>query len=258
MRPVSEPGPGPGREGDPMRDQRTPDQAGSAGAMRQWSEWTLSRRRLLGAAGSALAAAAVANGGHLRVAAAQDTGTPVMGGTLTMSLADDDVQSFDPIVPTDNMSIWTMLLIYDQLIRVAADGVSLEPGLATKWERSTDNKTYTFHLRDAKFHDGTPVTADDVAYSLTRVVSDPTSTWTFLVGSISQVTATDPKTVTVTLKSPWAPFEADLALFACSIIPKALHEKQKDQLFQKPIGSGPFTFVSWDKGQKIVLKKNPS
>lgn len=241
-----------------MGTDRTPDRSITADSMRQWAEWTLSRRRLLGTAGTALAAAAVANGGRLQVAAAQDSGTPVMGGTLTMSLADADVQSFDPIVPTDNMSIWTMLLIYDQLIRVAADGTSLEPGLAEKWERSADNKTYTFHLRDAKFHDGSAVTADDVAYSLTRVVSDPTSTWTFLVGSIDKVTATDPKTVTVTLKSTWAPFEADLALFACSIIPKALHEKEKDQLFQKPVGSGPFTFVSWNKDQKIVLKKNPN
>jgi peptide/nickel transport system substrate-binding protein len=243
-----------------MSTDRTIDMPAATTTTRQWSDWTLSRRKLFGlGAGAALAGAAVANGGHARVArAAQAEGTPIMGGTLTMSLADADVQSFDPIVPTDNMSIWTMLLIYDQLIRVAADGTSLEPGLAEKWERSQDNLTYTFHLRDAKFHDGTPVTAADVAYSLNRVVSDPTSTWAFLVGSIAKITPTDPKTVTITLKSTWAPFEADLALFACSIIPKAAHEQQKDQLFQKPIGSGPFTFVSWDKDQKIVLKKNPN
>ena len=47
-------------------------------------------------------------------------------------------------------------MIYDQLIRVAADGASLEPGLAESWEKSDDGLTYTFHLRDAAFHDGTP------------------------------------------------------------------------------------------------------
>jgi len=229
-------------------------------AAAQWSEWRSSRRRALGLGlGGGLALAALARGGYPAVTAAQDEeGTPVEGGTLTMSLADADVTNFDPIVPTDNMSIWTMLLIYDQLIRVAPDGQSLEPGLAESWERSEDGLTYSFALRSATFHDGSPVTAEDVAYSLTRAAKDETSTWKDMVGVVDTVTAVDDATVEITLTRAWVPFEADLALFACSIIPKAAHEAQKEELFQAPIGSGPFTFDSWEKDSQIVLKKNAS
>ncbi|MGB3330681.1 MAG: ABC transporter substrate-binding protein [Thermomicrobiales bacterium] len=226
----------------------------------QWNQWALSRRSLLKTSLAGVAAAALANGGALpiRSVAAQDNATPVAGGSLTMSLADDDVQSFDPIVPTDNMSIWTMLLIYDQLIRVAADGVSLEPGLAEKWEVSADGLTYTFHLRDAKWHDGSAVTAADAVFSLNRAATDDTSTWKSMMTAVKSFEAKDDKTVVATLSSVWAPFEADLALFACSIIPKAAFESQKLALFDKPIGSGPFVFDSWNKGSELVLKKNAS
>ncbi|MGN6485497.1 MAG: ABC transporter substrate-binding protein, partial [Thermomicrobiales bacterium] len=226
----------------------------------QWNQWALSRRSMLKTSLAGVAAAAIANGGMLpiRSVAAQDDATPVAGGSLSMSLADDDVQSFDPIVPTDNMSIWTMLLIYDQLIRVAPDGVSLEPGLAEKWEISDDFLTYTFHLRDATWHDGSAVTADDAAFSIKRAATDPASTWGSMISVLKSAEAKDAKTLVITLNSVWAPFEADLALFACSIIPKAAYEAQKDKLFDKPIGSGPFVFDSWNKGSEIVLKKNAS
>lgn len=229
---------------------------------RQWSDWEISRRGVFKVSLAGIAAAALANGGMLPLSTAvmaQDaSATPVPGGSLSLSLADDDVQNFDPIVPTDNMSIWTMLLIYDQLIRVAADGVSLEPGLAEKWDISADQLTYTFHLRDAKFHDGTAVTADDVIYSINRAAKDPTSTWASMVTAIKGMTAPDPKTAVIVMSTIWTPFLADLALFACSIIPKAAHEAQKEKLFQKPIGSGPFVFDSWDKGSQLTLKKNPN
>src|SRR6478609_2773499 len=86
---------------------------------RQWAEWRSSRRNLLkvgafSGAGIALGGALTTASPFVRSAAAQDT--PKSGGTIAMSLADDDVQNFDPIIPTDNMSIWTMLLIYDTLI----------------------------------------------------------------------------------------------------------------------------------------------
>ncbi|MGC4192306.1 MAG: ABC transporter substrate-binding protein [Thermomicrobiales bacterium] len=246
---------------------RTPESAPSAttqpsarpDAQTQWSQWALNRRALLKTSAAGMAAAAMANGGMLpiRSAFAQDA-TPVDGGTIYMSLADDDVQSFDPIVPTDNMSIWTMLLIYDQLIRVAADGVSLEPGLAEKWEISDDLLTYTLTLRDATWHDGSAVTAEDAVFSINRAATDEASTWSSMVSVLKSIEATDDKTVVITLNTPWAPFEADLALFACSIIPKAAYESQKAALFDKPIGSGPFVFDSWNKGAEIVLKKNPS
>lgn len=187
---------------------------------------------------------------------AGDEGEPVMGGSLSMSLADADVSTFDPIIPTDNMAIWTMLLIYDQLSRVAPDGLSLEPGLAESWDIAEDGLHYTFNLRDANFHDGTPVTADDVIYCYDRMVNSPDSQWAWLFSAIDTVEASDDKTVAFTLSQVWVPFISDVALFGSSIIPKAAHEAQGDALWEAPIGSGPFKFDSWEKDSQIVLLKN--
>lgn len=235
--------------------------AGTELATQQWVEWRSNRRGLLKAgmfagAGIALAGALGNAGPFVQSALAQDAPKP--GGSIRMSLADDDVQNFDPIIPTDNMSIWTMLLIYDTLIRVGPDGNSLEPGLATSWTNSEDGLTYTFTLRDATFHDGTAVTSADVQYSMDRALNSPDSQWAFIFPAGATFAAPDPKTFTVTLPKPWAPFEADLALFSAAIIPMAAHQAQAEALFQKPIGSGPFVFDSWDKQVQVVLKKNPN
>lgn len=228
-------------------------------AAQQWAQWRTSRRRFLGQAGAA--AGALALSGNIfaarpQPAAAQDG--PVLGGSVSMSLADDDVQSFDPIVPFDNMSIWTMLLIYDQLIRVGPDGLSLEPGLAESWEVSEDGLAYTFHIRDTTFHDGTPATAGDAEFALTRVFNPDVSGWSSLFSAVDKVEATDDKTLVITLNTQWVPFEADLALFGASIFPQAAFEAQGEDLWQHPIGTGPFMFDSWDKGSQMVLKKNPT
>ena len=119
------------------------------------------------------------------------TPEPVMGGSSRMSLADQDVQSFDPPAPVDNMSIWTMLLIYDQLVRVDADGTAIEPGLAESWSANDDGHRYTFKLRDANFHDGTPVTADDVAFSLMRAKNYEGGRVGFIFSAIESVDAPD-------------------------------------------------------------------
>lgn len=181
-----------------------------------------------------------------------------MGGSVSMSLADDDVQSFDPIVPFDNMSIWTMLLIYDQLIRVGPDGLSLEPGLAESWEASEDGLTYTFKIRETTFHDGTPVTAEDAEFALTRVFDPEISGWSALFAAVEKVEATDDRTLVISLSTQWVPFEADLALYGASIFPKAAFEAQGEDLWLNPIGTGPFMFDSWDRGSQLVIKKNPT
>ncbi|HEU5434522.1 MAG TPA: ABC transporter substrate-binding protein [Thermomicrobiales bacterium] len=230
-------------------------------AERQWAAWRATRRRLLqlGVIGGGLALAGRVGRSPLAasLAAAQDE-QPKDGGTITMSLADQDVTSFDPPMPPDNMSIWTMLLFYDQLIRPAPDGKSLEPALAESWDVSEDGKTYTFHLRDAKFHDGSPVTAEDVAFCLKRASTVEGSPWSFMYTAIDTTEAPDPKTAVVKLKSVWVPFEADVAMFAASIFPKKAFEAQGDKFFQKPIGSGPFIFDSREPDVQVVLKKNPN
>lgn len=228
-------------------------------AAQQWAEWRSSRRQLLkmGALGGAGLAAAglMPRTGFSTRALAQDS-EPVMGGTVSMSLADSDATSFDPPVPVDNMSIWTMLLFYDQLVRVNADGSAIEPGLAESWSGNDDATQFTFTLRDANFHDGTPVKASDVAFSIMRAKDMEGGAWNFILSAIDSIDAPDDKTAVINLSKPWAPLEADLAMFSASIIPQALVEAQGEDFFQKPVGSGAFKFVSWEKDQEIVLEKN--
>ena len=93
-------------------------------------------------------------------------GQEAAAATLRLGVTADAL-STDPIASSDNASIWTELQIYDQLVRPSRDGTKLEPGIAESWSVSADGKEYEFKLRaDAKFSDGTPVTAADVEFSL--------------------------------------------------------------------------------------------
>lgn len=243
-------------------DKRTTDDLDRLAA-RQWAEWRSTRRRLLGRGLGAGAALTLAGGGGLagwrpalRSAAAQDA-EPTPGGSVTMGIV-ADVQNFDPPIPGDNMSIWTMLNIYDQLLRVSESGQEVEPCLAESYELSDDLLTYTFALRSGvTFHDGSPVTAADVKYCIDRVSTSEESGWLSLFSVVDSTEAPDGSTFVLKVKEPWAPMIANLALFAASIYPKAAHEELGVDLFEQPIGSGPFMFESWQKGASIVLKKYP-
>ncbi|MCA9860193.1 MAG: ABC transporter substrate-binding protein, partial [Thermomicrobiales bacterium] len=105
--------------------------------------------------------------------------------------------------------------------------------------------------------DGSPVTASDVAFSILRAKNQEGGAWNFILSAIDTIEAPDDKTAVIKLSKPWAPLEADLAMFSASIIPQSLVEEQGDDFFQHPIGSGAFKFVSWEKDQEIVLEKNP-
>lgn len=181
---------------------------------------------------------------------------PAMAAELRLAIA-EDATTLDPIASSDNPSIWTELLIFDQLVRPTADGKSLEPGLAESWTVSPDGKEYTFKLRDAKFADGTPVTAEDVVFSLKRAAGEG-SDWARFFRPITNYTIADPKTVVMTLDKPFTPILNNLALFSASIVPKAKVEAQGADFFKKPFGSGPFMVSGWVHGEKIELAKNPN
>jgi len=182
---------------------------------------------------------------------------PKTGGSLRMSLADSDVTSFDPIVPFDNMSIWTMLHVYDQLVRVGKDGASIEPDAADSWRPSADGKTWVLHIRDGlTFADGTPLTAGDAAFALDRAASKD-SNFEDNFALIDHAVATDPHTLVVTLKKPSASFLAYASLYAASIGPEKLIQAQGKGFWDKPVGSGPLILTEWVKNDHITLKRNP-
>ena len=168
-----------------------------------------------------------------------------------------DAELLDPIATSDNTSIWSQLLIYDTLIRPAKDGVKLEPGLAESWTENPDGTEFVFKLRDAKFSDGTPVTADDVIASLKRAQSDE-SNWKRFFKPITKMEAVDARTVKIGLDKPFTPLLNNLALFSASILPAKLLQEKGASFFEKPVGSGPFMLKNWARGSKIELAANPN
>src|SRR5207253_2242233 len=150
------------------------------------------------------------------------------------------------------------------LLRTSKDGVSVEPGLASKWQSSSDGLTWTFTLRDGlKFSDGTPLKASDVKASLDMARSGEKSAWKDNYVAIKDVTATEDKTVTISLKQPYAPLLSVLAMFSGGILPadmaKATDAKDYDNANAwKTKGTGAYYVEGWKKGDPIILKRNPN
>jgi len=212
--------------------------------------------KLVGAGAATMAVAsplAVATG---RVA--KPLTSPKRGGVLRLGDT-GDIVSFEPYAVSDNWSIWTMLLVYDQLTRPTVDGLNIEPALASSWDISHDGKTYTFHLRQGVlFHDGSELTAADVKFCVERAVFVKNSQWAFILDVLLGIDVVDKYTVRARLKRPHAPFLSDMALFAASVYPKRLFESMGNKLWQHPIGTGPFKFSSWERGSEMVLVRNPT
>lgn len=160
----------------------------------------------------------------------------------------------------DNASEFTMINIYDGLVRPTKDGQGVEPALATKWETSADGKTWTFALRDAKFSDGKPLVAADVKASLDMCRMGPKSQWKDTYKAITDVQAADDKTVKIILSQPHPPLLAELAMWTAQTMPAdmALAVDQEGYNTYKTRGTGAYFCEGWKKGDVMVLKKNPN
>lgn len=215
--------------------------------------WRIPSRRVK----AAILAGVLAISGILPASVAHPERARAANDTLTIGwpLAP---QTFDPISAPDNPSIWVLVNIYDQLLRTANDGTTLQPDLATSWDISKDGTIYTFHLRhNVHFHNGALLTANDVKFSLDRA-RNPSALWSFILGAIKRVDVVDTNTVKVTLLHPWAPFLSDVAFFGSAIYPEAYVKKVgASYMAQHPIGTGPYMLEAYKNGVMTRLKKNP-
>ena len=170
-----------------------------------------------------------------------------------------ETSTMDPIHNPLNQDIWVFVNIYDQLVRTANDGASLTPDLATSWDISKDGLVYTFHLRKGVvFHNGQPLTSQDVKFTLDRA-RDPNKNpaWAWSLAAVKNIAAPDASTVVITLHHLWAPFLSDVSLFDAGVIPEAYFKKVgAAYLSSHPIGTGPYMFETWKRGQYLRLKKN--
>ena len=150
--------------------------------------------------------------------------------------------------------------IFDTLVWLTPD-FKVTPDLATKWTVSADGKTYTFTLREGvTFHDGTPFDAAAVVANINYIADKSTQSKISLslLGPCASATATGKYTVQFTCSAPYAPLLAQLGEPYLGIqSPKAIQDYGKD-LGLHPTGTGPFSFVSYQPNQSLVIKRNES
>jgi ABC-type transport system substrate-binding protein len=181
---------------------------------------------------------------------------PQSGGTLTYA-AGADPDSLDPANTDSNTGEAVGRMMYNYLVRF--DGkLQIVPDLATKWSNSKDGLVWTFTLRKGvKFHDGTPVNVEAVKYSFDRFLGAEKPLKSGLhLPIIKSVEIVDDSTVKFTLKAPFAFFLNNLAHSASAIVSPTAHKKWGKDLTLHPTGTGPFRFVEWVRGDRVVLERN--
>lgn len=149
------------------------------------------------------------------------------------------------------------ILIFNGLTGHDGDN-QVVPALAENWEFDADTCTYTFHLvEDAKWHDGEPVTADDVKFTIEAIMNpDNGSENAPNYEDVQEITVIDEHTVAFKLAAPNVAF---LDYMTMAVLPKHLLEgedMQTSDFFRNPVGTGPYKLESWDEGQAITLTKN--
>ncbi len=143
--------------------------------------------------------------------------------------------------------------LYEGLTRIDAKG-EVRPGLAESWSVSEDGKTYTFKLRPGvAFHDGAPFDCGVVKFSYERAAADSVNAQKPLFAAIARTECPDPRTAVVTLSQPTASFLFNMGWGdAAMISPKSAATNKTN-----PVGTGPFKFKNWAKGDRIELVRNP-
>ena len=202
-----------------------------------------------------------------------NTSAPQKGGELVVAYK-DDLATLDPAIGYDWTNWPAEKLIFDGLLDYDS-GTTLMPRLAESLPTvSADATVYTFKLRTGvKFSNGREFTADDVIYSLTRVLNSKTASpgagfFTGIAGAadfqagkattVSGIKALDANTVEFTLSAPDVTFLNKMALNFAYIVPKEEVAKAGDNFGHAPVGTGPYTLQQWKSGQSLTFVRNPN
>ncbi|CAB4935994.1 unannotated protein [freshwater metagenome] len=179
--------------------------------------------------------------------------------SVSWGLPTGEPRSLDPAKTGDYSANTVVANLCESLLRLEPD-FSTSPGLATKLERANPVTT-VITLRDGvKFWDGTPMTADEVVYSLNRNLDPKVASFSAAVfRNVDSIKATGPLEVTVTFKMPDAQFIDSMAGIAGAVVQKAFTEKAGPNVGARGTGvmcTGPFSLSDWQSGSKIVLARN--
>ncbi|MEL7647953.1 MAG: ABC transporter substrate-binding protein [Sedimentibacter sp.] len=163
-----------------------------------------------------------------------------------------DIVTLDPVKSNDSTSQYVHYQIFDTLIREEKDG-TLVPSLAESWEISEDGKEVVFNLRkNVKFHNGEVMTADDVAFSLNRSIASAFTTK--ITGAMKSAEVIDENTVKLNMKQAYGAVLGCMSSANVAIVSKKAVEANEEGFARNPIGTGPYKFVEWKNGEKIVLE----
>ncbi|WP_121251511.1 ABC transporter substrate-binding protein [Nocardioides ferulae] len=206
------------------------------------------------------------------------------GGTFVFAGSAEPV-SLDPFFASDGESFRVARQIFEGLVSTEEDSADPAPGLAETWEVADDGLSYTFNLREGvTFQDDTPFDAEAVCYNFDRWYNMPESAqndeYTYYYGTLfrgfatgdrkdaavfDSCTADDELTATIKLKAPFAGFISAMSMPAFSMqSPTALEKWQDDGANNPrttdystahPVGTGPFVFDSWERGDRLTLKR---
>ncbi len=179
------------------------------------------------------------------------------------------IASLDPAFAKNQSIMWPVHQLYNTLLEVD-DSLHIVPSIATSWHSDSARTSFTFKLRrDVFFHNdpcfnngvGRRLLAQDVVYSFNRLITPATASpgaWIFnnRVDSLEPFSAPDDSTFVLKLRTPFHPVLGILTMQYCSIVPREAVEKYGTDFRRHPVGSGPFSFLAWEEGQSLLLKKN--
>lgn len=201
---------------------------------------------------------AIAGLGLAVSAAPSGADTPKRGGTLVVAFTGTPRH----LVPAVQSGVATAIpgtQIFATPLRFDANWKP-QPYLAKSWKFSADGLSLTLNLRkNAKFHDGKPITSEDVAFSIATIKAN--HPFKSMFAPVKKVDTPDPHTAIIRLSQPHPAILLAMSSALCVIIPKHIYgdgqDPKKHPMNLKPIGSGPFKFVEYVKGQHIILERNP-
>jgi peptide/nickel transport system substrate-binding protein len=185
---------------------------------------------------------------------------PKTGGTLIYALGGDPAH-LNIAITTDLNAQQTATQLFSQLVRTDTKG-NVSGDLAESWDMSPDGLTYTFKIRkNVKWHDGKPLTAEDVRYALAEINMkyNPVASTGF--AAVDKFEAPDDYTLVVRMKHPFPAF-FPWSLTNQWIYPKHLYQgtdpRQNEHNYKNPVGTGPFILKEWVRGSHMVMERNPN